>query len=102
MRHSGFLGWSTLKYDLVSLPFLPRLERNLLTLGWFQIKKVFGAFDLISAALLCLSSTRKLGLTLAVIGFAGGLYGELRRLIDHLIWLVSTNFATSMLQDNSM
>jgi hypothetical protein len=42
-----------------------------------QLKKTFGAFDLVAAGLLFRRSTRRAGLVLAVVGFSGGLYGQL-------------------------
>lgn len=42
-----------------------------------KTKYLFGVFDLIAAGLLWRKRTRKLGLGLAVIGFSGGLYGQL-------------------------
>jgi hypothetical protein len=41
-----------------------------------QLKRTFGAFDLLGAALLWRRRTRKAGLITAVIGFSGGLYGQ--------------------------
>jgi hypothetical protein len=37
---------------------------------------VAGALDLIAAALVFGTSTRKAGLRLAIVGFSGGLYGQ--------------------------
>ena len=45
-------------------------------LSYPQCKALFGAFDLIAAALLARRSTRRTGLLLAVIGFSGGFYGQ--------------------------
>jgi hypothetical protein len=41
-----------------------------------QAKQLFGFFDLVAAALLFRTSTRKAGLRMAAVGFAGGLYGQ--------------------------
>jgi hypothetical protein len=41
-----------------------------------QIKKVFGAFDLLGSFLLLVPSTRRAGLCTAVVGFGSGLYGQ--------------------------
>ncbi|KAH8651417.1 hypothetical protein BX600DRAFT_473528 [Xylariales sp. PMI_506] len=70
--------------------FTPDLARNIEQMTpnshrafWFigasdpAIKCAFGAFDLIAAALLWRKKTRKTGLAMAVIGFSGGLYGQL-------------------------
>ena len=38
---------------------------------------VFGAFDLLGAAYLWRAKTRRTGLLIAVIGFTGGLYGQI-------------------------
>lgn len=42
-----------------------------------KLKYLFGAFDLIAAALLWRKRTRRVGLGLAAIGFSGGLYGQM-------------------------
>lgn len=42
-----------------------------------QLKTVLGAFDLLGAAYLWRAKTRRTGLVVAVIGFSGGLYGQL-------------------------
>ncbi|KAF2794775.1 hypothetical protein K505DRAFT_416913 [Melanomma pulvis-pyrius CBS 109.77] len=47
-----------------------------LQLSYLQLKQLFGLFDLIAAGLLFRKSTRKAGLRIAVIGFSGGLYGQ--------------------------
>lgn len=43
-------------------------------LSYTQIKTLFGAFDLIAAAMLWRKTPRKTGLAMAVVGFTGGLY----------------------------
>lgn len=48
-----------------------------LHLTYEQCKAAFGAFDLIAAVLLWRRSTRTTGLAFAVIGFAGGMYGQI-------------------------
>jgi hypothetical protein len=50
-----------------------KLSANMST----QLKRGFGAFDLIAAALLWRRQTRKAGLALAIVGFSGDLYGQL-------------------------
>lgn len=47
-----------------------------LHLNYITLKRVFGAFDLIAAALLWRKSTRKAGLVMAIVGFSGGAYGQ--------------------------
>ena len=42
-----------------------------------KLKRTFGAFDLVAAGLLYRKQTRQPGLALAVVGFCGGLYGQL-------------------------
>ncbi|KAK4508094.1 hypothetical protein PRZ48_001832 [Zasmidium cellare] len=48
-----------------------------LGLGFENLKMVFGAFDLLGAAYLWRAKTRRTGLLIAVIGFTGGLYGQI-------------------------
>ncbi len=50
---------------------------HFLKLDYTTIKRLFGAFDLAAAALLVSRTTRTAGLCLAVLGFSGGLYGQL-------------------------
>lgn len=42
-----------------------------------QFKIVFGGLDLLAAAMLWRKQTRRIGLMLAVVGFSGGLYGQI-------------------------
>jgi hypothetical protein len=42
-----------------------------------KLKRTFGAFDLIAAVLLWRRQTRKFGLVAAIVGFSGGIYGQL-------------------------
>ena len=46
-------------------------------LKFCQFKRALGYFDFIAAALLLLPPTRQIGLWSAVVGFSGGLYGQL-------------------------
>jgi hypothetical protein len=41
-----------------------------------QAKQVYGAFDLVGAALLYRSATRRAGLNMAIVGFSMGLYAQ--------------------------
>ncbi|KAK3704251.1 hypothetical protein LTR37_013925 [Vermiconidia calcicola] len=50
---------------------------HFLGLEYTTIKRLFGAFDLAAAALLVSRTTRTAGLCSAVVGFSGGLYGQL-------------------------
>ncbi|KAF2172246.1 hypothetical protein M409DRAFT_17483 [Zasmidium cellare ATCC 36951] len=48
-----------------------------LGLGFENLKMVLGGFDLLGAAYLWRAETRRTGLLIAVVGFSGGLYGQI-------------------------
>ena len=71
-----FLGIDYVSVCLLTSHSLPLGQRPLI-MWTMQLKQLFGAFDLIAAALLSQQKTRRAGLLMSVVGFSGGLYGQL-------------------------
>ena len=72
MQHLDFLEWTTVP----CVPIIRIATREIQLKQTVQLKQTFGAFDLLGAACLWRRQTRKIGLLIAVIGFSGGLYGQ--------------------------